>query len=333
MNELLNKISRKGAENAESLLENHSVVFKNSGNNRDYEGLRLRFRTKIPRPPRLRASAIVLSLIILLFSCTPRMERSGVPNAEPQRIVSLVPAVTEILFAIGAGEKVVGVTEYCDYPAEAGERTSVGGFSGATVSVEQIRLLNPDMVLLSADMHERITALLDELRITSFAVEPKNFSQVYDVIALLGEMTGCTAGAGEVIAGMKSKIAGVEERIQGREKPGVFWMLSEDPLMSVGAETFVSEAISLGGGRNIFADVRERWPLVSREQVLLRKPDWILLGDDVGGAAAALAVNPLWQTIPAIRESRVALIDADILYRYGPRLADGVEYIARILHP
>ena len=305
-------------------------------------------------------SAGFFLLTFLFCSCTPRSEVSKIPpaaetqdtvtdalgrryvqNEIPRRIVSLSPAITEILFAVGAGEQVVGVTQYCDYPPEARTRVSVGGFSGATVSVEQIRALEPDLVILSADMHARIVSLLDELNIPSLAVEPRNFSQVYDVIALIGKITGRAGGAEEVVADMKDTITRVEERIKGREQPGVFWILGEDPLMTVGPGTFVSEAIKLGGGKNIFDDVREQWPLVSPEQVLTRKPDWIFVGNDMANTAApsadagtpAFLNSPLWRTIPAVREGRVAFINPDILYRYGPRLADAVDSIAEILHP
>ena len=270
-------------------------------------------------------------ILLSLSSCLARRSEPMPHTETPQRIISLVPAVTEILFAIGAGERVVGVTQYCDYQDEARTRVSVGGFSGATVSVEQIQLLRPDLVLVSEDMHERIVALLDDLNIPSFAVEPRNFSEVYDTIALIGEITGCGPGAEAAIALMKEKIAGVEERIRGRERVSVFWVLSEEPLMSAGAETFVSQAIRAGGGRNIFEDVSEHWPLVSPEQVLLRRPEWILLGSDVAGSIALS--GPFWQAIPAAREGRVAIVDAGVFYRYGPRLADGVESIAKILHP
>ena len=299
----------------------------------------------------LRKLFFSLVLLLSLISCTARQQAPAVQmpagsgmrvisdalgrpyalSGEPRRIVSLSPAVTEILFAIGAGDQVAGVTQYCDYPPAARTRTSVGGFSGATVSVEQILALGPDLVILSADMHARIVSLLDNLKIPSFAVEPRNLSQVYGVIALLGEITGCGPGAGEVVAEMKRKIAAVEERLQGRDRPGVFWVLSDEPLMTAGPETFVSEAIALAGGRNIFADVREQWPLASPEQIFLRKPEWVLLGDDMLDAPALLG-KAFWQNIPAVREGRTAIVSADLFYRYGPRLADGVELIAGILH-
>jgi iron complex transport system substrate-binding protein len=260
---------------------------------------------------------------------TDALGRSYAQSEKPNRIVSLVPAVTEILFAIGAGEKVVGVTQYCDYPPEAKSKTSVGGFSGATVSMEIIRSLEPDLVILSAEMHARVVSLLDGLGISVFAVEPRDFFGVYDTIAVLGEISGCLSGAEDVINEMKNKIDAVEERIRGKEKPAVFWVLGEDPLMTAGGGTFVNEAINLGGGRNIFENIGNQWALVSFEQVLLGKPDWVLAGNDLG---TDLLKNPLWRNIQAVREGRFAVVNADILYRYGPRLAEGVELLAEILH-
>ena len=300
--------------------------------------------TYSPLRPRTEGSmrlCVRILLVILLCSCTPRTQsrqgtvtdalgRSPALSENPQRIVSLVPAATEILFAIGAGEKVVGVTEYCDYPIEAKTRTVVGGFSGATVSMEIIRSLEPDLVIVSADMHARVVSLLDELGVPSFAIEPGNFSQAYDTIALLGKICGCAGGAAKVVAEMQGKIAAVGQRIQGRERPAVFWLLNLDPIMTTGQDTFIAEAISLAGGKNVFEGINEKWPLVSPEQILLRKVDWILYGDDMG--EISLSSNDFWKLIPAVSYGRLASINADLLYRYGPRLADGVELISRILH-
>jgi iron complex transport system substrate-binding protein len=115
----------------------------------------------------------------------------------------------------------------------------------------------------------------------------------------------------------------------------VFWELSDEPLMTAGGGTFISEAIFLGGGRNVFEDLAMEWPTVSAEQVLLRQPAWIIAGDDHGKSVepAQLARRPGWQGIPAVREGRVATVSADTLYRYGPRLADAVLAISAILHP
>ncbi|MCL2374870.1 MAG: cobalamin-binding protein [Treponema sp.] len=295
-----------------------------------------------------RRAFFVPLLVALFASCDPPCQPPPDPGTfidalgrryaqddPPARIVSLVPAVTEILFAIGAGDRLVGVTRYCDYPPAASQLAFVGGFSGITVSVEQIRALNPDLVILSADMHARLVLLLDNLGIPSFAVEPRNFSEVYETIALLGELCGAAEEAEHVVAAMKENITRVQDRLRDRPQAAVFWVLAEDPLMTAGGETFVSEAIALAGGRNIFADVREQWPIVSAEQVLMRRPDWVLAGSGMAVAVADDAPalrNPLWQNIAAVREGRVAFVDGDLLYRYGPRLAEAVAMIAHIIH-
>jgi iron complex transport system substrate-binding protein len=254
-------------------------------------------------------------------------------NGIPQRIVSLAPSFTEILFAIGAGPQVVGVTEYCNYPPEAASRTKVGGFSGITVNVEQIVVLKPELVIVSGDMHERIIALLDGLGIKSFAVEPSTFAQVYTSIETIGRLTGHESDAARVVADMRAKITRAQARRGTRERPTVFWELTDDPLMSTGGGTFINEAISLAGGKNIFEDLSEQWPMVSSEQVLLRRPAWILAGDDHGASIdpQALARRPGWSALPAVRDKHIALVSADMLYRYGPRLADAVLAIANIL--
>jgi iron complex transport system substrate-binding protein len=255
-------------------------------------------------------------------------------TAPLRRIVSLSPAVTEILFAIGAGSQVAGVTDYCNYPPEATRLPKVGGFSGVAVSMERLAALRPDLVIVSADMHGRIISLLDRLSIRNFAVEPRNFNDVYQTIETLGTLTGNETAAREVTALMREKIRLAGARRGTGDRPLVFWELSDEPLMTAGGNTFINEAISLGGGQNIFADIPESWPMVNTEEVLRRRPAWIIAGDDHGKIVepGELAQRPGWQGIPAVRDRRIATVRADTLYRYGPRLADAVLAIAEILH-
>jgi iron complex transport system substrate-binding protein len=281
---------------------------------------------------------LCLAAALLIAACAPRGAREPAaagPEAAARRVVSLSPGVTEILFAIGAGELVAGVTQFCDYPPEAQTRTKVGGFSGAQISVERIAALKPDLVILSADMHFRIKAMLEDLGLRTLAVEPRSVADVYDAIALLGRVCGREEGAAEITAEMKEKIRRAEEQAAGRDRPSVYWELSPEPLISVGGNTFISELISLGGGRNIFEDLGQDYPEISAEQVLLRRPQWIITGDDYGprGGPAAFAARPGWSGIPALREGRVVQVRADRFYRYGPRLADAALEIAAILHP
>jgi iron complex transport system substrate-binding protein len=250
----------------------------------------------------------------------------------PRRIVSLSPSITEILFAIGAGNQVAGVTEYCNYPPETATKTKIGGFSGATVSVEQIVLLKADLVIVSQDMHFRVIPLLERLMLPVFAVEPHAFADIYQTIADMGKLTGHDAEAAVVIDGMKQKLQTAAAIRQGRQPVTVFWEVDSNPLMTTGGQTVISEAISLAGGQNIFADVASSWPQISVEQILARRPDWILAPSDHAGDfnAATLARRPGWQTLLAVRQNRIALITGDHINRYSPRLADAVLEMARV---
>jgi iron complex transport system substrate-binding protein len=266
-------------------------------------------------------------------SAVDSLGRTIVLKSAAQRVVSLTPTATEILFAVGAGGQTVGATKFCNYPAEALALPKVGGFSGATVSAEQIVALKPDLVLVSGGMHGKIIGLLNSLGVTNFALEPTTFSQVYDNILAVGTLTGRTAEAEKTVQSMKSRIAAVVKLKEGKPRPGVFWELWDDPLMTAGGSTFLSEAIGLAGGRNIFADMGEQWPTVGLEQILVRKPEWIIAGDDHGDRANLTVVSkrPGWAAVPAVRSGQIATIDSDIITRAGPRLADAVEALASIL--
>ncbi len=286
----------------------------------------------------LRTIPLAAFLLILapavsaLPSATDALGREVSLPAPARRVVSLSPAATEILFAIGAGDRVVGVTEYCDFPAEARGRPKVGGFSGATVSVERIVALEPDLVVVSGEMHGRVVTLLDAVGLRSFALEPRTFAEVYADILTLGRLTGREEASAAVVRSMRGRIEAVAAAAAGGAKSRVFWELWHDPLMSAGGPTFITEAIAAAGGVNVFGDLRERWPRVSFEELLVRDPDWILIGDgSKGGQAEAARKRPAWASLRAVRAGRVAGVEADIVDRGGPRLADAVEAIARIL--
>jgi iron complex transport system substrate-binding protein len=199
--------------------------------------------------------------------------------------------------------------------------------------VERIAVLEPDLVIVSADMHGRIISLLDNLSIPNFAVEPRNFDEVFWTIRTIGRLTNRGEGALRTvkIMGEKIALAGLAAERQGA--PSVYWELSDDPMISAGRTSFVGEAIRLAGGRNIFDDLEKDWPLVSAEEVLIRRPEWILSGDDLPPHGAAFfGRRPGWNDIPAVKNGNIAAISADHIYRYGPRLADAVLEISAILY-
>ncbi|MDR2901196.1 MAG: cobalamin-binding protein [Treponema sp.] len=251
-----------------------------------------------------------------------------------KRIVSLNPTITEIIFAIGSGNNIVGVTNFCNYPEEANSIEKVGGFSGASISIEKIISLKPDIVFVSADMHVRIIELLNQAGIISFAYEPKNMNDIFSSITTLGQLTDCDDGAANIISQMQEKISQASKLSAGKKTVSVFWEIWNPPLMTAGQNTFINEAINLAGGKNIFDDVTSSWPEVSVEQVIMRNPQWIMSDDshEENVTQAALMQRPGWARIDAVRNKKIGTIHADMIMRAGPRLADAILQMAEFFY-
>jgi len=259
-------------------------------------------------------------------------------SSKPQRIVSLSPSNTEILFAVGAGDQVVGVTKFCNYPPEAQKREQVGGFTADTISVEKIVALKPDIVFSAGKIQEKVIDALASANIPVFAVDAATFDDVYANILAVGELTGHADEAADVVAQMKDRVAVVQSKIADvppAKRPTVFWEVWDEPLMTAGPKTFIGRMIELAGGVNIFADVTQQYPQVSAEEVIKRNPAVILGPDSHAEALTAEKIRsrPGWGDIQAVKDGRIYLINGDIASRPGPRLADGVEAIAKALYP
>lgn len=256
----------------------------------------------------------------------------------PGRIVSLSPSNTEVIFAAGAGNLLVGNTEYCDYPEEAKTITKIGGFSAKTISVETIVSLNPDLVLSNDSGHESIIEALEGANIPVYAVKADTFEDVYANLELIGMLTGNEEVAAQVVEEMKSRIAAVEEKVATvpqEERPTVFWEIWDEPLMTSGPNTFSARLIEIAGGVNIFPDLTEDYPQISVEEVVSRNPD-VIMGPDTHGdklIADQLATRPGWEEIAAVKDGRIYLIDGNTSSRPGPRLAEALEDIAVSLYP
>lgn len=269
---------------------------------------------------------------------TDDLGRDITVEARPERIVSLAPSNTEILFAIGAGEQVVGVTEHCNYPPEVQERTSVGGFSAKNLSVETIVAQEPDLVVSAGSIQQPVIDALTDAGITVFALDPSSIDDVYANIETVGAITGHSEEARTVIDDVQSRITAVTDvtdDIPAGEQPAVFYEVWNEPLMTAGPTTFIGALIDLAGGKNIFADVEEDYPQVSTERVVQRNPD-IILGPDSHSdqlTVAAISERPGWEDIDAVQNDQIYLIDGDIVSRAGPRLAQALETIAATLHP
>ncbi|KAB8145657.1 ABC transporter substrate-binding protein [Chloroflexia bacterium SDU3-3] len=256
--------------------------------------------------------------------------------AAPQRIISLAPSNTEILFAVGAGPQVVGVTQFCNYPAEATKLPQVGGFSAKTISVETIVSLKPDVVFAGDESQQQVIEALEQVKIPVVAVKASTLDEVYQNIALVGQATGHSADAATVVADMQAKAAGVVAKLKDVDaKPKVFYQVYDEPLMTAGPRTFIGQLVELAGGQNIFADAQDDYPQISAEEVVSRNPE-VVLGPESSSSTLTveqITQRPGWQNIAAVKDGRVVLVNDDIVSRPGPRLVDALEAIAKALHP
>lgn len=248
------------------------------------------------------------------------------------RIVSLAPSTTEMLFALGLGDKVVGVTEFCNYPLEAKTKTHVGGFG--LPSVEKIVSVQPDLVV-AASLQQTVVEQLEQLGIAVIAVNPQNIEQVINNALLLGEATGATQEARAVEANLRAALREVEEKTKGlaaEGRPLVYFEIWHDPITSAGPNTFIHELITRAGGINIAANAATNFPVLSLEEILAKEPAAMFRGHG-GGTVDEIRQRPNWENVPAIRDNRVYLVNEDLILRPGPRLALGLREVAELLHP
>jgi iron complex transport system substrate-binding protein len=251
----------------------------------------------------------------------------------PTRIVSLAPSVTEILFAIGAGGQVVGVTSFCDYPPDAQAKPKVGG---AFPNLEVVLSLKPTLVLAPRDfIRPDMVAKLDQLKVALFILEANTIEDVLRHIQTVGRMLGRSEKADSVAADLRRRVAEVRTRTADAARPRVFYVLNSDPLMTAGPGSFIHQLIELAGGTNVAAGAPVAYPRLSLEEVIRQDPQVILfpVGDDEGIPEQEQQRWLRWTTLSAVKENRFVRLPSVLLDRPGPRVVDGLERLARQLHP
>lgn len=259
--------------------------------------------------------------------------RSVTIPAKIERFVSLAPNLTEIAFAIGAGDRLVGNTSFCNYPEQAKSITKVG--DTLQPSIERVLGLKPQLVLVStASQLQAFTSQLEEHGIALYINDPQSLEDVFLSITNLGDVLNQSAAASDLLSQLRARTETVERAVAGRPRVRVFFQLSGQPLYTAGKSSFVTNLIERAGGQSVTADVNEAWPRLSDEAALASRPEAvIMLSGESMGAAANLKVARALQNSPAVRTGRLYVIDGDLLTRPGPRLVDGLEQIARALHP
>ncbi len=254
-------------------------------------------------------------------------------KAAPQRIVSLAPSNTEVVYALGQGPLVVGVTDYCDYPPEAKQKPKVGGY--AKIDLEKVVGLSPDLVLATSIHVKSIVPELERRGLVVVVVEPKNVEDVLTKITLVGKLTGASKQATNLTMQLKNRVDAVTAQVaSAKSKPRVFYEIDKT-LFTPGPGSFIDDMIAKAGGSNIAADAKSGYAQLTPEVVIARDPEIIFLGDMFYGETPdKVKERPGWANLTAVKSGRVIpLIDENLFSRPGPRVVDGLEWLARSIHP
>jgi iron complex transport system substrate-binding protein len=260
-------------------------------------------------------------------------------DSPAQRVVSLAPSNTEILFALGAGGQMVGREDFSNYPPEAESIPSVGGFMGS-YNLEEIASLQPDLILASPLTSAEALQSLKEITPSVFVVSnPNSLDDLYANLNTVGKLVGREAEAATLAQGLQARAKAVLDKVVAvNERPLVFYELdATDPAKpwTAGPGTFIDLLITLAGGQNVGASLSGEWAQISQEELIVQNPDVILLGDALYGGVTAesVAARPGWDGIKAVQENRVIEFNDDLVSRPGPRMIEGLEELAKAIHP
>lgn len=260
---------------------------------------------------------------------TDDASRSVTVAAEPQRIVSLAPANTEILFAIGAGDRVVGVTTYDDYPAQVADIAKMGDFAGP--NIEAIAAANPDVIFVTTGVQGDMIVKLEELGATVIAIDPLTLDGVYEDIAEVAQVVNRVEQGEEVVEAMKADVEEVRTRIGDAEPVTAFVEIAQNPLFTAGKGTLLDELIALAGGSNVVTE--DGWVPYSSEQVIEADPMVYLATLGSMSDPAELEKRAGFKDLSAVKAGRVVVLDDNLVSRPGPRIVEGLKLIAAALHP
>lgn len=289
---------------------------------------------------------LMVALLLLATACAPKplpgsfvddLGRTVNIEKVPQKIVSLAPSNTEILYALGLGDKVVGVTEFCNYPEAAKAKPKIGGF--ATVDIERVVALKPDLIL-AAPIHEgTVIPALEKVGLTVLALAPKTLDGVLDNISLVGKITGKSWEASQLVTSLEKRIKAITDKTRAlteAERPRILYLTWHDPLWTAGSGTVTDELINIAGGKNIAHDLTGHKTIVL-ETIIARNPQVIIVITGHGEARDLpfyyVKNEPRLRTTEAVMADRVYQIDADTFVRPGPRIVDGLEQLAKFIHP
>jgi iron complex transport system substrate-binding protein len=282
----------------------------------------------------LAASLILLAAPAQALTVVDMIGREVKLAGPPRRIVSLVPSATELIYALGGEDRLVGRTDFCDYPPAAREKPSVGGM--ISPSLETIAALKPDLVIATTSGN-RIETFnrLEQLGIAVYAVHAHRIAEMLDVARRLAELTGRQAALGPLVSALERRLFAVANAVRPFPRPRVLYVLWPEPLLVPASGALLTELITLAGGDSITAHERGDYPRFSIEAAVVRAPEVILLASH-GGTSTPPMAKDKWErltSLPAVKSKRVHYVDGSLVHRYGTRVVDGVETLARAIHP
>jgi iron complex transport system substrate-binding protein len=254
----------------------------------------------------------------------------------PQRIVSLAPDITEILFAMGLGDKIVAVSSDSDYPPAATTKSKVGSFWQP--NTEAIIATKPDLVItLSFEQQKNVAESLNRLGYRILTVKTDQIEELWTAISQIGSATGCYETAKQLIESIKNRLNSIKLKYSNTDKVKVLWVIQAEPLRLAGRSTFINELIELAGGENAIGPTIQQYPEISTEQLLVCGAQVIIQSsmDSDNIEKQQEAAKLFWSkypNLPAVKNNQIYVIDSDTVLRLGPRLPEGLEMIARYLH-
>ena len=268
------------------------------------------------------------------MTITDNLNREVTILKQPERIISLAPANTEILFALELGEKVVGVTNICNYPPQVQEKENIGDYYNP--NLEKIIELEPDLILASHGNPTELIDQLEELNYTVVGLNSKDVDDIVSSISMVGKITGNVIEAAKLTEEMEARIEAVLSETSSlveNNRPRVLYVVWYKPLWTAGSGTFIDELIQKAGGINIAGDIAG-WPQMNLETVLEKNPQVVIVGESQSGGLVEVVKGEgaLWIT-DAFKYGKIYAIDADIVSRTGPRIVNALEEMAKIIHP
>lgn len=264
------------------------------------------------------------------LTVTDFMGREKTIDKEPERIASMAPSNTEVLYELGLEDKIVGVSDYDDYPPEAEEKPRLGGFS--TPNIEAIIAAEPDVVLVGSSFGEENAKKLEDVGIPVLVTVPEAFEDIYKSYDIIGKITGATEKADEIVQKIRDGIAEVQKKVEGKARPKVYFVVSMGQSnYTAGKGTFIDEVIKIAGGENVASDV-EGWQDYSLEKLVEHDPD-IIVASKHAGEVDKLVDMPGYRDTTAAKNGKIFIIDDNIIVRPTSRILEGINQMVRIIHP